>query len=222
MTGPKNQMDKEKGPKLNDDECVSQLELKEMMRAMTEAFKEYQDSTATTYEQLDRRVAELVTRMDVLEARPPPPTPAAAIGAVLLSPMDDDDGDVYAPLRRRLARNRQGMGGNGRRRHHNPERDNDPFAKIKFSIPPFMGSYDAETYLDWEMTVEQKFNSHLVPEQHRVRQATSEFKDFAIICWNELVNTRAAPQTWNVLKEEMRARFVPPSYRRDLRKNCNT
>jgi phytoene/squalene synthetase len=64
-------MDKEKGPKLNDDECVSQLELKEMMRAMTEDFKKYQDSTATSYEQLDRRVAELVTRMDVLEARPP-------------------------------------------------------------------------------------------------------------------------------------------------------
>jgi hypothetical protein len=84
-----------------------------------------------------------------------------------------------------------------------------------------MGSYDAEAYLDWEMTVEQKINSHLVPEQHRVRQATSEFRDFAIIWWNELVNTRAAPQTWNALKEEMRARFVPPSYRRDLRKNCN-
>jgi hypothetical protein len=134
---------------------------------------------------------------------------------------DDDDDDVYAPLRQRLARNRQGMGGNGRRRHHNPEPDYDPFAKIKFSIPPFMSSYDAEAYLDWEMTVEQKFNSHLVPEQHRVRQATSEFRDFAIIWWNELVNTRAAPQTWNALKEEMRARFVPPSYRRDLRKNCN-
>jgi hypothetical protein len=72
MTGPKNQMYKDKGPKLNDDECVSQLELKEMMRAMTEAFKKYQDSAATSYEQLDRRVAELVTRMDVLEARPPP------------------------------------------------------------------------------------------------------------------------------------------------------
>jgi hypothetical protein len=39
MTGPKNQMDKDKGLKLNDDEYVSQLELKEMMRAMTEAFK---------------------------------------------------------------------------------------------------------------------------------------------------------------------------------------
>jgi hypothetical protein len=76
MTGPKNQMDKDKGPKLNDNECVSQLELKEMMRAMTEAFKKYQDSATTSYEQLDRRVAKLVTRMDVLEARPPPPTPA--------------------------------------------------------------------------------------------------------------------------------------------------
>jgi hypothetical protein len=152
-------MDKEKGPKLNDDECVSQLELKEMMHTMTEAFKKYQDSAATSYEQLDRRVAELVTRMDVLEAHPPPPTPAPAH-----SPVDDDDDDVYAPLRRRLTRNRQGMGGNGRCRHHNPEPGHDPFVKIKFSIPPFMGSYDVEAYLDWEMMVQQKFNSHLVPE----------------------------------------------------------
>ena len=37
-------MDKDKGPKLNDDDCVSRVELKEMMRAMTEAFKKYQDS----------------------------------------------------------------------------------------------------------------------------------------------------------------------------------
>jgi hypothetical protein len=156
--------------------------------------------------------------MDVLEARPPPPTAAPSH-----SPVDDDDDDdnVYASWPQRFTRNRQGMGGNGRRHHHNPQPDHDPFAKIKFSIPPFMGSYDAEAYLDWEMTVEQKFNSHLVLEQHRVRQATSEFRDFAIIWWNELVNTRAAPQTWNALKEEMRARFVPPSYRRDLRKNCN-
>jgi hypothetical protein len=47
-------MDKDKGPKLNNDECVSQMELKEMMCAMTEAFKKYQDSAMTSYEQLDR------------------------------------------------------------------------------------------------------------------------------------------------------------------------
>jgi hypothetical protein len=110
------------------------------------------------------------------------------------------------------------MGGNGKCRPHAPKQDNDPYAKIKFSIPPFYESYDAETYLDWEMMVEQKFSFHLVPERHRVRQATSEFKDFSIIWWNELVNTRNAPQKWTALKEEMRARFVPPSYRCDLHK----
>jgi hypothetical protein len=52
--------------------------------------------------------------------------------------------------------------------------------KLNF-YPSFNDSYDADAYLDWEMTVEQKFSSHLVPEQHRVRQATSEFKDFALI-----------------------------------------
>jgi hypothetical protein len=55
------------------------------------------------------------------------------------------------------------MGGNDRRRPHVLEQDNDPYAKIKFSIPLFYGSYDAETYLDWEMMVENKFSSHLVP-----------------------------------------------------------
>jgi hypothetical protein len=110
------------------------------------------------------------------------------------------------------------MGDNGRRCPHAPEQDNDPYAKIKFSIPPFYGSYDAETYIDWEMMVEQKFSSHLVPERHRVRQATSELKDFAIIWWNELVNEHNASQTWTALKEEMHARFVPPSCRHDLRK----
>jgi hypothetical protein len=64
--------------------------------------------------------------------------------------------------------------------------NDDPFAKVKFMIPPFYGLYDAKAYLDWEMTVDNKFSSHLVPEQHHVRQATSEFKDFAIIWWNEL------------------------------------
>jgi hypothetical protein len=44
---------------------------------------------------------------------------------------------------------------------HNHAPD-DPYAKIKFSIPSFFGHYDAEGYLDWEMTVEQKFSAHLV------------------------------------------------------------
>jgi hypothetical protein len=111
-----------------------------------------------------------------------------------------NDDEFDAQQRRRLLRHRQGMGGNGRHRPHVPEQDNDPYAKIKFSIPPFYGSYDAETYLDWEISVEQKFSSHFVPEHHRVRQATSEFKDFAIIWWNELVNACNAPTDMDYVK----------------------
>jgi hypothetical protein len=66
------------------------------------------------------------------------------------------------------------------------------------------------------MIVEQKFSAHLVLEQHRVRQATSEFKDFAIIWWTSLAAETATPSTWEDLKVAMRDRFVPPSYHRDL------
>jgi hypothetical protein len=68
------------------------------------------------------------------------------------------------------------------------------------------------------MTIEQKFSSHLVPEQHHVRQAASEFKDFALIWWNELATLGLQPHTLDGLKTAMRQRFVPPSYHRDLRK----
>ena len=94
----------------------------------------------------------------------------------------------------------------------------DPYAKVKFTIPPFSGHYDAEGYLDWEMTVEQKFSAHLVPERHRVRQASSEFKDFAIIWWSGLAAENALPTTWEQLKVAMRDHFVLPSYHRDLHK----
>jgi hypothetical protein len=108
------------------------------------------------------------------------------------------------------------MGGN--QNHHNQHyvRNDDPFAKVKFSIPPFNGSYDAGAYLDWEMTVEQKFSSHLVPEQHRVRQATSEYKDFTLMWWNELAILGLQPHTWDGLKTAMRQRLVPPSYQHNL------
>lgn len=59
--------------------------------------------------------------------------------------------------------------------------ESNNFVKVKFSIPSFSGACDTEEYFDWEMIVEQKFNSHLVPKVHRFRQSTSVFKDFAII-----------------------------------------
>jgi hypothetical protein len=117
----------------------------------------------------------------MVEARFPhhaPPLIIPATGGLAHNDTEDefDDDEVDAQQRRCLLCHCQGIGGNGRRHPHAPEKDNDPYAKIKFSIPPFYGSYDAETYLDSEMMVEQKFSSHLVHERHRVKQATSEFK----------------------------------------------
>jgi len=54
------------------------------------------------------------------------------------------------------------MGGNN---HGN----NDPFTKTKFSLPPFAGNVDPKAYLDWELVVQQKFDSHNVPTEHIVR-----------------------------------------------------
>jgi hypothetical protein len=40
------------------------------------------------------------------------------------------------------------MGGNQNCHNQQHVRNDDPFAKVKFSIPPFNGLYDAEAYLD--------------------------------------------------------------------------
>jgi hypothetical protein len=91
---------------------------------------------------------------------------------------------------------------------------------------PFAGTADSETYFDWELAVEQKVNSHFVPDEHRVRHATSEFTSFALFWWNDLCtapnNVNVIPQTWNALKQCMKSCFVPPYYQRDLRLKLQT
>jgi hypothetical protein len=62
------------------------------------------------------------------------------------------------------------MGGHphrGPNQQHTHDND-DPFAKVMVTIPPFYCLYGAEPYLDWEMTVDKKFSSHLILEQHHV------------------------------------------------------
>ena len=56
------------------------------------------------------------------------------------------------------------MGGVQHHQVNNHRVPDDPYAKTKLTIPSFLGHYDAEGYLDWGMTVEQKFSAHLVPE----------------------------------------------------------
>jgi hypothetical protein len=139
---------------------------------------------------------------------PPPPRPRLPDDAVF-----DEEGNYDEAatrdlcLRHRLHQNTEGMP--HRQQGNNNRAPDYPYAKIKFSIPSFSGHYDAEGYLDWEMTIEQKFAANLVAERHQVRQATSEFKNFAIVWWTGLVVDGRAPTTWEDLKVAMRDRFVP-------------
>jgi hypothetical protein len=160
---------------------------------MNEMFHKSQASTETTLEWMQCGIAAMADRVQALETRLPiaatDPNVAAADTHVDGDPFAEDpgvDNDEHSELPnpppcQHWPFNQHAMGGN--QNHHNQHyvRNDDPFAKVKFSTPPFNGSYDAEAYLDWEMIVEQKFSSHLVPEQHHVRQATSEFKDFSLI-----------------------------------------
>jgi hypothetical protein len=84
-----------------------------------------------------------------LETRPPPNEDEDV--AYDVHGNIDEAATKDARLQRRLRTNTIGMGGNP---NHAP---NDPCAKIKFSIPSFSGHYDAEGYLDWEMTVQDYY-----------------------------------------------------------------
>ena len=144
-----------------------------------------------------RIVNGLVTRVEHIEQHPPPQRHRRQHYEDTDDEDEDADLDAGARDADRLRRNRQGMGGNQNRGN------NDPFAKAKFTMIPFAGTADPEAYLDWELAVEQKFNSHLVPPEHRDRLATSEFTSFALFWWNDLCNAGNAatvPQTWPVLK----------------------
>jgi hypothetical protein len=193
----------------NFNECVSRAQLQaameESQRGMNDAIKKAVTNAlidlklGSSIERLDRQISALTDKVTSLENRLPNEDDMGG------NNMDEDavfdkDGNIDAAasrtmmLRCRLRENRRGMGGH-RHQGHAQHASDDPYAEVKFKIPPFSGHYDAEGYLDWEMTVEQKFSAHLIPERHRVRQASSEFKDFAIIWWSGLAAENALPTT---------------------------
>jgi hypothetical protein len=204
-----------------------QNEMKDFfMKELIKLTKEAQNNNHTV-ESVNKRVSTLTTRIEQLESNPPKHD-GTKDEVDTFDDADHPEDTVYFPdgmvdhkissenrARRILAFNARGMKDKGSR--HNYGND-DPYAKVKFTICTFYGRYDAEEYLDWEMTVEQKFASHLVPHRHKVRQATREFKDCAIIWWQECASLNIQPTTWDALKIAMHDRFVPASYKRDLGK----
>jgi hypothetical protein len=80
----------------DDNECMSHMELKDIMRAMTDAFNKYQTTTTDTFQRIHTSVDGLVAWLDAVEARfphhaPPPIVPAA--GGLACNNTEDEFGD---------------------------------------------------------------------------------------------------------------------------------
>jgi len=101
-----------------------------------------------------------------------------------------------------------------RRHQHPPPKPSFLFIKL----PSFSGEGDPNVYLGWKAKVEKIFN---VCEVQKVKLASLEFFDDDMQWWHQTVmdiglNKRSIVISWYVLKECVRAQFVPPHYRKEL------
>ena len=106
-----------------------------------------------------------------------------------------------------------------RRDHEGRRSYRDELAGLKLKIPPFHGKVDPDAYLEWEKKIEIIFNFQHYTNAQRIQIATTEFHDYALSWWDQLVTTRRLNQeypveSWHEMKSLMRKRFVPNHYPR--------
>jgi hypothetical protein len=144
------------------NECVSRAQLQAAMedaqRGMNDAISKVVTDAlidlklGSSMERLDRRISTLTDNVTELENRLPNEEDMGGNNTDE-NVVFDEDGNIddaatrIAMLRRRLHENRRGMGGH-RHQGHAQHASDDPYAKVKFTIPLFSGHYDAEGYLD--------------------------------------------------------------------------
>ncbi|KAK1641639.1 hypothetical protein QYE76_059444 [Lolium multiflorum] len=103
----------------------------------------------------------------------------------------------------------------------NLEDEENMYGKLKFNMPKFKGEDDAEAYLSWALKVDKIFRIHNYSGAKKVAMASLEFEDYANTWWEQVVTLREEKgeppiDTWEEMKEEMQARFVPTHYKTDL------
>ena len=109
----------------------------------------------------------------------------------------------------------------GRDARRGQPRVDDDLGSIKVKIPSFQGKNDPEAYLEWEQRIEMVFDCHNFSDLKKVKIASIEFTDYAVIWWDQLVKERKRNfehpvETWDEMKKIMRRRFVPSYYHREL------
>ncbi|KAF8085176.1 hypothetical protein N665_0677s0006 [Sinapis alba] len=70
----------------------------------------------------------------------------------------------------------------------------DDLAGLKLKIPPFHGKVDPDAYLEWEKKMELVFNCQHYTNAQKIQIAATEFYDYALSWWDQLVTTRRLNQ----------------------------
>ena len=98
---------------------------------------------------------------------------------------------------------------------------------IKMTIPSFQGRNDSNVYIEWERKVDLIFECHNYSEEKKVKLATVEFCDYAIVWWDQFCKERRRYgerpiESWREMKQIMRRRFIPSHYYRELHQRLQT
>ena len=89
--------------------------------------------------------------------------------------------------------------------------------ETRVDLPYFYGKENVETYLDWEMKVEELFACHRVSEERKVPLTTLSFQSNAMYWWTTLLRERRLHKDppieyWNELRGALRRRHIPSYY----------
>uniref|UniRef100_J3MJ95 CCHC-type domain-containing protein n=1 Tax=Oryza brachyantha TaxID=4533 RepID=J3MJ95_ORYBR len=128
-------------------------------------------------------------------------------------------GAAYEPIHDNFLLRNEANQRNNRNGNNRP--DEERFGKLKFSMPKFAGTNNPEDYLAWELKVDKIFRLHNYTEEKKLAMASLEFEEYALIWWEQIQSQREDHDeppvaSWTEMKVEMRARFVPRHYKRDL------
>nr|GMD70770.1 putative retrotransposon polyprotein [Ipomoea batatas] len=103
------------------------------------------------------------------------------------------------------------------------ERVDNNLSSLRMEMPTFNGDDEPEVFLNWVDEVEDIFGLHNFGEEKKFKTAIASLKDFAKLWWKQLSRRRLEDQdepieTWGELKREMRRKFVPSNFYRDMRR----
>ncbi|XP_052181971.1 uncharacterized protein LOC127794765 [Diospyros lotus] len=191
-------------------------------------FKLFFQSLEQKFERMEMRFDEINERIDKVESssrRGQPPRAPTMQRRERHPPRYDYEDDYGDDLDDDDRASNVSIGrirhGNRDRGVRHGERIDNNLDNIKMQIPSFQGKNNPEVYLEWETKVEMVFDCHNYSELKKVKLATIEFTDYAIIWWDQLIlnrrrNRERPIETWEEMKAIMRRRFIPSHYYRDL------